>query len=56
MAKRKTYSFDSRCMDLALYFLPEEIDRQSDHAKELAQTIQGCVEAYLSDIEERAKS
>ena len=51
--KQKPKLFDSKCMDLALHFLPAEVDQQSEQARELAQAIQDCVEDYFLLVEQR---
>lgn len=51
-AKRRPYSYDSRCEDLAEVFLPNGTERQ---LADLAQEIQDTIEAFCRDVEGRTE-
>ena len=43
-------SYDSRCYELAEYFLDGEQHATKDHLSALAQEIQETVESFISDL------
>jgi hypothetical protein len=50
--RKKQYSYDSKCQELAQHFLP--IDVSFEMIRNLSQEIQDCVENFLSNAEYRA--
>lgn len=46
--KRRQFSFDPACYDLAVHFLGKEASEQAKN--DLAQDIQNCVELHTQDL------
>ena len=56
--KRKQYSFDSKCLELAQHFFPRQPGLSADATaayesviNDFAQDIQDCVEGFVTDVE-----